>query len=287
MRWLAKPRSSQGGYTVVETMIVFGVSAMMVLSVIALVSGKQGRETFVQAVRNTDGVLQDVLNDLSTGYYSRNSGMTCTANLGEAPELSAVENELGSNNGCVFAGRIFYAPFGSNDYTIHTMVGRQNKSADFDDPVENLAEAKPVIIAQGTRTANPKTGGFPNLGEQKQYPGGMKLAWAEYVDPGGSPIRTTVFGVVTDFGYQAGVNAVRQSPQVFVLKDTAVATINSNASLSDQITAAVASDKYLVNVPLKLCFNSDSSNQHGTITLGSDKVSSTTTTTTIEDGLCP
>jgi type II secretory pathway pseudopilin PulG len=57
------------GYTIVETLIFLAVSSAMFVSAMALIGGRQGKADFNSSVRNFESKLQQLANEVSSGYY--------------------------------------------------------------------------------------------------------------------------------------------------------------------------------------------------------------------------
>lgn len=112
----------QGGFTILETMIVTGVSAVMLITAIALFSGQQRSNQFSQSLRDLETYIQDVVNDVETGYYP-NTGVTCTGGGSSPPTLSPGATEQGASFGCVFLGKALH--FKEEGIEVHTVVGNR------------------------------------------------------------------------------------------------------------------------------------------------------------------
>lgn len=57
------------GYTIVEVMIFVVVSGGLLLSVLGLISGQQQKTRFKTGVYDFESTIQDLVNDVETGYY--------------------------------------------------------------------------------------------------------------------------------------------------------------------------------------------------------------------------
>lgn len=99
-------RYPEGGFTIVETMIVLAVSAILFATTVVLFQGRQGKEAFAQSMRDLDSKVQDWINDVPTGFYPT-GGQKCQINGGtQAPQLNGASNvEQGTNSDCVFLGK--------------------------------------------------------------------------------------------------------------------------------------------------------------------------------------
>ncbi len=138
-------RSFSQGYTIVETMIFLAVSGGLLAGALVLVGGQQARTEFYQSVREVNAQIQDILNDVATGYYSRPSDLTCSFNGSPVAGGSA----QGTNQECIFIGRAM--GFGTNtdkaQVTIFNVAGNRLTGAAPTSPiVTNLTEANPRTI---------------------------------------------------------------------------------------------------------------------------------------------
>ena len=125
-----------GGYTIVEALIFLAVSGAILISTLGLVNGRQEKTRFQQAVSETDQILQDIFNDVSTGFYPSSGNISCSTDLATGKMITitaaATYVEQGTNTGCVFIGK--FIDFGTNSSTmnIYTMVG-STKTTDLGD----------------------------------------------------------------------------------------------------------------------------------------------------------
>lgn len=145
------------GYTIVEVMIFLAVSGALLVSALMLVGGQQRKTEFSQAVREIENVVQDIINDVSTGYYSRPSDFTCV-NDGGTVKITPGANALGTNKDCMFVGRLIQFAVAGTDkegYSTFTTVGLRQLG---DTIVENLTDANPTILGSSTQKHTLKYG---------------------------------------------------------------------------------------------------------------------------------
>jgi hypothetical protein len=143
---------ASGGYTIVETLIFLAVSGMLLVSVMGVISGQQSKTEFTTALRDFESRLQDVVNDVSTGYYPTNNNIGCTAGVG-GPSLGGPVKQQGTNDQCVFVGKVLhFAPEGQlGTMNSYTLVGaRQTGSPGSERDVRNLDEANPIAVIDGS-----------------------------------------------------------------------------------------------------------------------------------------
>jgi len=175
------------GFTVIEVIIFLGVSGLLFLSVLGLISNQQNKTEFFQGIHEFDTQIQNISNDVQVGYYADYNDFTCTDALG-APSitLSPVnsQNNQGSNTGCAFIGHVVqFAPtnLSNTQYTVYTVVGRQFAVGESSSliPVSNLTEAEPVTIGGGT---NNPIGNATADAQTFSLPPGLSISSVSYVD---------------------------------------------------------------------------------------------------------
>jgi hypothetical protein len=147
--------SSFAGYTIVETMIFLAISVAFFGSVVSTMSRQTTRTRFTESVETFEARLQDVLNDVSTGFYPSNSDFRCIASI-NGPTFSNGANQQGTNTGCVFVGKaIQFAPnTGAGNYNIFTMVGNRlgTDASNTNEEVTSIAETKPRLLGVRAQT---------------------------------------------------------------------------------------------------------------------------------------
>ncbi len=142
-------KRKQAGYTVIEVMIVLSVSVILFTSAIAGYSYQNRKTEFTNAVRDMESTIQDLLNDVSTGYYPNAGNFTCSRSGSPAvPELDdSGASEQGTNQDCIFIGKAVNVA--NNSFGVLTMVGLRDSSDDEDEPTSNIDEAEARTIPYG------------------------------------------------------------------------------------------------------------------------------------------
>ena len=136
------------GYTIVETMIFLAVTAMLFISALSLISGRQAGVQFAQATRDAQSKLQDIINQVSSGFYPNGDGFSCTVagTSGPALDLSTPKAQ-GTSDDCVFLGKVVELGVGTDQdgYNVVSVAARRLNTSGLE--VNSLAQAKPTAIA--------------------------------------------------------------------------------------------------------------------------------------------
>jgi type II secretory pathway pseudopilin PulG len=142
--------SQPAGYTIVEALIFLAVSGMLAVSALLLVGAQQGKTEFSQSVREMELIVQDVMNDVSTGNFPSPGAVSCTLARGQ-PQVTVGAGEQGTNSQCILIGRViqFRPNTGNSDYRTFSVAGIKGS---IDNLSKNLNEATPRIIQQTART---------------------------------------------------------------------------------------------------------------------------------------
>ena len=152
LRSLQKPLENHG-YTILEVMIVIGISAFMFISIAYTFGGRQQEVQFTQAVRDFDSRLQDTINDITTGFFNNDGSNRCVvtnpSNPNSAPSFPGGVDPQGQSEDCVFIGKVMqFIPNGGGNEEINILniVGRRENSTGV--AVSNLDEANPRAVTQ-------------------------------------------------------------------------------------------------------------------------------------------
>ena len=120
------------GFTMIESMIFFAVSGALFLTSILVISGQQANTNFRLAVTDVSSQLQDVANDVSSGFYSNTGNIGCRAPGASKPQIDpAGTAEQGAYGECIFMGRAVQfnkvPPSSANteQFWVSTIVGRR------------------------------------------------------------------------------------------------------------------------------------------------------------------
>ena len=281
LKYMNRGGHRPNGYTIVEVIIFLAVSGALLISALGLINGQQQRTEFVQSVRDFDNDLQDIANDVSTGYFNNAGNFSCTV-AGSTISFTSTAAEQGTNMDCIFVGKLvqFQTP-GTNElgYRIYTMVGaRQTGSPPRE--VTSFAEAKPVVIARATSFSN-----TVESFEDKRLGYGAKFGAVNY----NTSTPVGMIGFITSFGALSGVGNNLSSGTT---KTTLIPIGGTSLGQDVQQAAAAANTAYLSpltqNPSITICLLSTGSDQHAIITMGGNANGTFSSEVTVQGGsACP
>ena len=275
-----------GGYTLVEVMIVMAISGSLLLAAGAMISGQRNRTEFSQAIREIDSQIQDVINDVATGYYANTANFNCSAaGAPSRPRLTptASGDSQGTNRDCVFIGRVMHFGVANSDrerFNVYNVVGlRQALSGGEYANVQTLAQARPTAMARGSADTT-----TPDSTEQKKLQYGLRI---RSMTVNGQPVGAVGFLGSLVPGASNGGNLVSGAQTVNMLPIPGTTLDATSGTTVDRINALdTASITLNPSNGVVLCFESGGTNEYGQITIGSN-ARRLTTTTVIQRGNCP
>jgi type II secretory pathway pseudopilin PulG len=273
----SRNQQTQRGYTILEVMIFLAVSTALAVSAFNLIGGQQAKTEFAQAVRDFDLRLQDIINDVSTGYYASSGNFTCRA--GATPIIESGSSSQGSNPGCVILGQVI--EFGSasgNELRIFNVVGLRQTNGSNPKEVKDLDEAKPTPIAPAAIGDPVPDGIF-----KEKLQSGLRVSSVRY---GGTDIGA--IGILTNFA-QSGVGGLESGSRNADLYPIIGTTLGSAGTFTTAIQIKALNNASVKNPSssIEICMVSTSRlNQAAVITLGSNG-RQLSTKTIIRSGGCP
>lgn len=256
--------SNSRGYTIVETMIFLAVSGIMFLIAANFVSGKQGKTEFRESMDDINTQVQQVINDVSNGFYPSGENFTCSAVGANPPTIVAGAGKQGTNKNCTFIGKVIqFGVNGTNGsgFNVYSIAGRQYApsppaaSPNTDVPI-NFAQAKPSVIY--------------NLGPPLvDVTDKRQLRWAaQATKVTNAGLATSGIGFFTSFGnYDAGGSLKSGSQSVVTVTIPGGLNIKEEPDMINAINSGIT-DLNVRNSPdILVCFDSGHS-QFGTLNIG-------------------
>ena len=137
---------AKAGYTLIEVLIFLAVSGVLFVSAILAISGRQQAVEFQQSTRDAQNLMNDIINQVSSGFYPKTDDIICSVVGAGSPTITvgaAGSQTQGSSDDCVFLGKSLQFTNGT-DFKVISIAGRRYKSGNIESG--SLAEAKPVGI---------------------------------------------------------------------------------------------------------------------------------------------
>lgn len=154
LAWGNHRDKSRAGYTITEVMIVLAISASLFGVVALLLQGRQKAAQYTQSIRDLEGRIQSVASDVQNGFFTSSFDCEIEPATGEPRILETNENPSGTNEPCVFMGKVIH--FNEEESNLRqmdvlTMVGRRTVVNESRKVVAtNLLEAQSVPVDSAT-----------------------------------------------------------------------------------------------------------------------------------------
>ncbi len=213
---------SNNGFTIIEVMLVIVVSGALLVSALSTIQQNKRHVEFSQSVRDLESQLNDVINDIPTGYFLSNTNLRCRVTGNNRPQISnASGSSLGSNNDCIYVGKVLqFLPNGNNARLyIYNLAGRRRTPSG--NTATTLTDAKPVAVYT------------PTLDTIKSYrlQNGLTIKKVFNADDGttyGSlGIISNISGTTNTTGESNKVGGLAMTPFSGANKSTTVARVNT------------------------------------------------------------
>lgn len=306
----------EAGYTIVETMIFLAVSGALFVSAMLLVNGQQQKAQFSQGVRDIDSRMQDIINNVDTGYYTDagfSNNFYCNAIGSSYPTFapSYGGSKQGTNTTCIFVGQVVQFSVKDNSGNTHpenfdtfTLAGR-HYIFDTNPPQEtqSIYDAHPTPIACGNTHNNCPLYpyGWDDI-EKATLGGGLSVKEMYYCtfaagcpDPSQRHYIGAV-GFLTTFAGYNSIGATTGSTSTNVLPITTSTLNMTNLETADAInnylnppSFVAHTDPAELNPPggVTICFISGGTQQTALLKIGGNS-GAITTSVTINSGVtCP
>ena len=150
-------RTSEGGFTIMELIVVLTVAVAITASALAVFNGRIPRTRFESSVNDLASKIESTMSEISSGYYP-NTGVDCSVGSSGRVQISSGSTEQGENSECIFIGSLvkFGRDTGSQGSScspsstgncdvvrFYTLVGARADSSG--EPYENINDANPGI----------------------------------------------------------------------------------------------------------------------------------------------
>lgn len=270
------PVDTKSGFTIVEVMIVLGVTGLLFISAVVAVAGRQGRTQFQQGINSIKVEIQQVMAEVESGYYPNVSNFSCTVS-GVGPTATILINESGSvnqgsNKDCIFAGKVlqFGTGFGVDPerYAVYSLAGK--RTTDGKESISSFSQSAAKVINRVT--------------DQRQVPFGLSAVSMTY-NNGGGDIPIGAVGFTRQLKQQSnGTMFGSQTTQIIPVRNTNLTSASGTAIDNNIVDSynAVANPSGGV----RICFRSGSTEQSGLITIGGSGRANSVTLSIRENNNC-
>jgi type II secretory pathway pseudopilin PulG len=246
---------SMGGFTIVETLIVLAVTGFLLFVALLTFAGQQSKVEFTQAIRDTQSVIQQTINEVGSGYYPNGGDISCIVSGGNLNIIKAT-SEQGTNSACIFMGKVMQFGIGGTDpqqFNVFTLAGIKDNSG-------SIAQARPQIIS------------IPSAITNAQLHGGLTAVKMTYTDRG-TPYNVGAVAFVSGLGTLDGnAQLLSGTQQMSVIPIPASGQVPN--TINNQVISAVKSQIATApvnpNDGVQICFASGGTKQSGLITIGSN-----------------
>lgn len=258
VRW----SSNSKGFTIVEVMIVLGVTGALFISAATMISGRQNKTEFSTSINEIKSQIQQVISDVQTGFYPSSNNLICQVNPAGKLAFTAGNTEQGSNKECTFLGKVIQFGVSSTDpeqFITYSIAGKRQTDTGVD--VKTYSDAAPAVMT--TSMADPTN--TPSLVSALQYGLTVLPNSMTYTDGG----VTTKIGAVGFLSTLADFDTDRsgsQQVQLVPIKNSSLGTAPAAAAAA--INANVATSPLAPSGGVSMCFVSGGTDQSGLITIG-------------------
>ncbi len=246
-----------------ETIIVLAVTSGLFVSAMIMMSGQQAKTEFSQSIGDARSGMDDVVNDVATGYFMSRGGVTC-GNLIGAPFIwGNGTQEQGTYQACMMVGKAVQLGIDTDasKYNVFNIVGLR---------LAPSTGQQPVSLSQAVVDLSSATGTVDN----RMLSGGLKIYSAFYQDQvGGAKIPVSGFAVVSSLAkystsgtLQAGSTSVDLIPLTNTGGKESEANFRTNAKTLLRGTSPLP----ILNPSggITVCMDSGGTDQHVLLTIG-------------------
>lgn len=266
------------GFTIVETMIVLAVSGGLFLIAALYINGKQAKTEFQVGVRDVQTKIQQVINEVNSGYYPTSDFNCSTGGIGGNLTISTPGSTAqGSHDKCIFAGKTLV--ISQDTIQIFTLAGQRSVpdgGTDRDVRTPQEAHITAIAPATGVNTSAP-----PNVTEKYVLPDALTFT-GKYAVTGESQ-TTFAFSFMSSFAQSSGNMIGSQTLDIRGFTQSFAAAGNT-ATMADLINAEQArgASAFPKVSQERFCLKSGDAKQSAWIVIGGTSIASTAVHTEIK-----
>jgi len=242
------------GFTVVEALIVLAISGLLAVTAMLIVSGRQNKVQFQTAINDIKQQVQQVINETASGNFPDSNNFTCSAAGSGQPTIRSVSGGgQGTNANCVFLGNV--VQFGAQDatiadsYQVIPLAGNQSGTT--------VSTANPIPIDEITGT--------------RRYNSVIKLSAMYYDAVAGNMTSGAGFlagdsnGSITTISNGGATGG--QQLSLYAITGTRIDSTQLG-DMTSRLSMPLAVN-YRAVKSIAMCFDSQSTDQSGRLTIGS------------------
>lgn len=276
---LRRGASSHGsGFTVIEVVIVLAITGALFVSAAVMISGRQNQTAFDQAVQQIHSQVQQVLNEVSTGFYPNNANFQCTALVaGSPPTLSPGSANQGTNSGCIFLGKAMQFKLAGSDpeqFAVYTIAGLKDFgtcTAGTNAEADCLAAAMPMTVAPSN--SSEVSSGYPDLSVNETLQYGLRAVRMWY-NNGGTDQEIGAVAFVNSLTRQSTGSVLSGTGQVNMIALDGSSLDASKLDIVELMDSnggdGVAGGTINPSGGIFICFESGGTNDWGIIKIGGE-----------------
>ncbi|HEV7454321.1 MAG TPA: prepilin-type N-terminal cleavage/methylation domain-containing protein [Candidatus Saccharimonadales bacterium] len=260
------------GFTIIEVMIVLAVTGLLFVSAAAMISGKENQTAFDQSIRQIQSQIQQVVNEVSVGFYPNLGNIQCNGAGGTVALTKAAGTAQGANAGCVFIGKAMQFQVGNaspEQFNVYSIAGLQKGGAGASES-SSLSEAKPKVIAPSSAETT-----LPDSSTTDTLQNGLTTARMYYNNGAGDKdIGIVVFanGLAQFSATNGALLSGAQEVSLLAIDDN---NVKSKLGMDKTSGVDIINSKLSTLTPsatmgVYLCFASGGTDQSGLITIGSN-----------------
>lgn len=270
--------SSGHGYTVVEVMIFLAITSALFVMVVISFQGQQGKTQFTTSARDMESRVQDIINDVATGFPGSDGSFRCALGGGK-PQITAITPDLdsiGTNTACIYIGKVLQPSIAGepDNYAVYPIVGLR-QIAGSSKLATSFAESQPIAIA-------PPSSPDVDMTDKDRLPTGLRIVRITSATALGTQDIDGIGFFSTLGSYTGGaVDTIKPGAlSVYMLPllgdsapgpidgDSLVQHIDDTLNYTDNESVKLFVEA--VKPTVTICMDSDSSNQHAILKIGGD-----------------
>lgn len=128
---------------------MLAITGILFASAIVVFQGQQAKTSLTQTMYDFASKLQSYVTEVNSGIYNGSSTYSCDVSGGKAV-LSTGSGTLGSDQSCVFVGRVLQFIAGNSDVYVYTVIGNRDAYSGANDTgvtAKTLEETNPQIAS--------------------------------------------------------------------------------------------------------------------------------------------